>query len=195
MLGSIPLTAMAILSFSRPANIPTGADDPNSAITPSKTSRAIPEIKEIDDQGFSPLDQMQENQLNIFYYYPGGMNKAEAKFCANPLHSSSCAKAKAAATDASNQASKKFPRSTLYQGRGDAFRHCYWSARMTIDMGAKEAQGFGDRHEAYSSGKDKQMDLNNNATGRTIGSKYPTHRAASSRCEYLAKNGKLVTLK
>lgn len=66
---------------------------------------------------------------------------------------------------------------------------------MTIDMGTDEAKGFGDHHESESSGSDKSMDLANNATDRSIGKSYKTYNSASNRCEWLARNGKLVTLK
>ena len=128
-------------------------------------------------------------------YYPGGMNSAEFWFCANPLNVNACAKAKAAADDALARAQARFASSTLYLGKGDAYRHCYWSARMTIDMGAATAKGFGDRHEADSSGADKDMDLRNNATGRSVGGSYRTYTTSSNRCEYLARNGHLVTLR
>lgn len=128
-------------------------------------------------------------------YYPGGMNSAEAKFCAQPWNWGNCASAKAAADDALARAQARFDSSTLYQGKGDAYRHCYWNARMTIDMGAGVAQGFGDRHESESSGRDKDMDLANNATGRVVGQIYRNYDSASNRCEWLAHNNRLVTLR
>lgn len=135
------------------------------------------------------------NAISLYGYYPGGMNGEEARFCAQPWNWGKCASAKSAADDALSRAQKKFDASTLFQGKGDAYRHCYWSARMTIDMGAAVAKGFGDRHEAGSSGEDKRMDLSNNATGRSVGSSYRTYSSASNRCEMLARTGKLVTLK
>lgn len=128
--------------------------------------------------------------------YPGGLNGAEFAHCSQPWNMPNCAKAKSAADDASARARGKFPQATLHEGKGDAYRHCYWSARMTIDMGLGEAQGFGDRHEAASpAGPDKNMDLENNATGRSVGQSHRSHNSASDRCEDLARNGKLVTLK
>lgn len=128
-------------------------------------------------------------------YYPGGMNSEEAWFCAKPWNWGKCSSAKSAADDALKRAKAKFPGNSLYLGKGDAYRHCYWSARMTIDMGAGVAKGFGDRHESESSGDDKRMDLANNATGRSVGLSYRSHNSASNRCEWLAQNNRLVTLK
>ena len=65
--------------------------------------------------------------------------------------------------------------------------------KRTLRVG--EAQGFGDRHEAESSGPDKEMDLANNATGRSVGQSYRTYDSASNRCEWLARNNRLVTLR
>lgn len=128
-------------------------------------------------------------------YYPGNMNSEEAWFCGKPWNWENCKSAKVAADDALKHAKQKFPVDSLYLGKGDAYRHCYWSARITIDMGADVAKGFGDRHEAESSGKDKEMDLTNNATGRSVGKSYKNYNSASNRCEYLANSGKLMTLK
>ncbi|OKL50983.1 hypothetical protein BSZ39_12885 [Bowdeniella nasicola] len=112
-------------------------------------------------------------------YYYGGMNGAEFQFCAQPWNFNKCRKAKAAADDALSRARQKFAAASLYQGKGDAYRHCYWSARMTIDMGSATAKGFGDRHEAESSGADKKMDLRNNEIGRSVGRSYTRYATAS----------------
>lgn len=44
-------------------------------------------------------------------------------------------------------------------------------------------------------GRDKEMDLANNATGRSVGQSYRTYDSASNRCEWLARNNRLVTLR
>lgn len=129
-------------------------------------------------------------------YYPGGMNKAEFDFCKWPINMPACASAKSAADDALKRAQQKFPAQSLYQGKGDAYRHCYWSARMTREIGESAAQGFGDRHESETpEGADKSMDLRNNATGRSVGKRSRSNDAASKACEYMANNGQLVTIK
>ncbi|WP_080602994.1 DUF6973 domain-containing protein [Tropheryma whipplei] len=132
--------------------------------------------------------------LSVRYDSPG--NALELGFCSF-LSSSflsrviNCIKAKSAANDAVSRAAGKCPGSTLIGGKGDAFRHCYWSARMTIDMG--EAKGFGDRHEAFSHAPERYMDLKNNEIGRSVGAVYRSYESASRRCEFLAHTDQLVT--
>lgn len=71
---------------------------------------------------------------------------------------------------------KYYSNSTLYQGNGDAFRHSFWNAALSKDLGAIKGRDVGvarakvwtDAHEQYSSGVDKEMDLYNNEVGRTI---------------------------
>lgn len=138
---------------------------------------------------------VRPDEFTTYGYYPGGLNGAEARFCAQPWNFGKCASAKSASDDALARSRAKFDEYSLSLGKGDAYRHCYWSARMTIDMGVGEAQGFGDRHEAESSGRDKEMDLANNATGRSVGQSYRTYDSASNRCEWLARNNRLVTLR
>lgn len=43
---------------------------------------------------------------------------------------------------------------------------------MTNNIGSSMAKGFADAHEYYSSGVDKEMDLYNNAQGRSVGASY-----------------------
>lgn len=73
---------------------------------------------------------------------------------------------------ASGQANYLYQPSTLWKGNGDAFRHAYWNALLHHDIGDQLATAFTTAHEANSSGVDKEMDLNNNAIGRLLGSYY-----------------------
>ena len=63
--------------------------------------------------------------------------------------------------------------------KGNAFQHAYWNAIMTSMHGADLAAEYGTAHEEYPSSNDipnrysKEMDLHNNAVGRTIGLNYP----------------------
>ncbi|MFJ6415783.1 DUF6973 domain-containing protein [Paeniglutamicibacter sp. NPDC091659] len=68
---------------------------------------------------------------------------------------------------ASKEASKRFAKKTLHNGKGDAFRHCYWNARMTKSMGSNYAGIIATNHEDVNKGpaKERSMDLKNNATG------------------------------
>ena len=83
------------------------------------------------------------------------------------------------------------------QGAPNAFLHCYWSARMTIDFGAATAKGFGDRHEANSGDDERRMDLGNNAHGRRVGeqatgsTELRKYRNAATRCYRMSQDGTL----
>lgn len=55
-----------------------------------------------------------------------------------------------------------------WQDNSDAFRHCCWSALMKNAMSESDADVWATAHEAESSGIDKDMDLFNNAVGRSI---------------------------
>jgi hypothetical protein len=140
----------------------------------------------------SPLQTRQ-------YPYFGSIN--ELGYCINPFNISACFAAQGHADVASAAAQSRFPTST-HNGKGDAYRHCYWNARMTIDFGATKAKEIGDAHEAGSSGPqaEKNMDLANNATGRSIGggasgqSKDAKYANAEVTCRTRANNGQLVTL-
>lgn len=110
-----------------------------------------------------------------------------------------CTEANGAANNASKAAADLFPAKSLHNGKGDAFRHCYWNALMTIDFGSDRAEEVATNHENYADGpaKEKKMDLANNKTGRAVGNSksYNTNSKAKNRCKALAKDGKLVTLK
>src|ERR1017187_7542453 len=92
----------------------------------------------------------------------------------------------AAAQKASQEAFKRYPREG-HNGRGDAFRHAYWSALMTRNGGLQMAKRYGYAHEAVPPGDgthpvivgkglmltqpraEREMDEFNNAAGRSIG--------------------------
>ena len=63
----------------------------------------------------------------------------------------------------------------MYQTIGDAYRHAYFAALNTRNMGYTNAKALGDAHECNpetSSGEDKAMDLHNNAWGYHYGSTF-----------------------
>ena len=96
-------------------------------------------------------------------------NPAEILFCAHPTHWRICLKAKRDAEIAEATAKARYPQNSLQDGRGDAFRHCYWNVRMVQSVGAEHAYGFATRHEWGKSGLSKDMDLRNNKIGRYVG--------------------------
>ena len=97
----------------------------------------------------------------------------------------------AAAQKASQEALKRY-RGEGHNGRGDAFRHAYWSALMTRNAGLLMARRYGYAHEAVPPGDgihpvivgkgtmltqpraEREMDEFNNAVGRAIGAANPT---------------------
>lgn len=82
-------------------------------------------------------------------------------------------KANELANDALARAVRNFPRPTLHNGAGDAWRHCYWSCAMSGELGRGQAKEVGDIHEKYGGNPphEKSMDLHNNAMGRVCGGK------------------------
>lgn len=79
---------------------------------------------------------------------------------------------------AQSQTEKKFGHNGLGD-RSDAFRHGIWNAEMTILIGSDKAELFATAHEdkdtegtesdGFSKEEHKNMDLHNNAVGRSIG--------------------------
>ena len=126
------------------------------------------------------------------------LNAADKEWCivCHPLRWWLCWKAYRHATCARKSTKKLFGENG-HNNAADAYRHCYWSARMTLDMGAEHAKGFGDRHEDVPYHKqpatEQDMDLTNNRHGRKIGQMVSTYEEASARCYAWSKNGTLQT--
>ncbi|EON65088.1 hypothetical protein W97_04323 [Coniosporium apollinis CBS 100218] len=126
----------------------------------------------------------------------------EMAWCLIPWNIDDCYKAQKHANTAGSQAATYYP-SSLHNGKGDAFRHCYWNARMTVDLGSSKAKKIGDNHEDGSNGPEaeKRMDRANNASGRTIGSnasggsKSAKYTSARNACKSATDSGRLVTLR
>lgn len=70
----------------------------------------------------------------------------------------------------------------LENGPADAFRHCYWNARMSMVFGVSKTKKIADNHERYGAGSPgaTAMDYHNNHVGRSLGAKTP--EAAESAC-------------
>ncbi len=70
------------------------------------------------------------------------------------------------------EARQNFPRSELWNGGGDAWRHFRWSFEMTHSIGVGSATVFANAHEVSNpnSGGEQAMDLYNNAMGRAFAS-------------------------
>lgn len=90
------------------------------------------------------------------------------------------------AQTADSEARRLYQSSTLYLGNGDAFRHTYWNALMTKNVGSFIAELFATAHESDTpDGVDKTMDLNNNYTGRNIGLYYSSSVLESTVITYV----------
>ena len=125
--------------------------------------------------------------------YSGGYLEKAA--CVIDVGLLSCNKAAEDAREAANSAQQLFPNS-LHNGQGDAFRHCYWNARMVKSIGEWNATKVAGNHEAINGGPqaEKDMDLANNATGRSVGLQSADIGAAKNTCASMAWNGQLKTL-
>jgi RHS repeat-associated protein len=98
--------------------------------------------------------------------------------------------------DALSAAQRKFPRNELHNGKGDAFRHCYWSCIMSLRMGVDQAKSVGDTHEEYGTkaGQAKNeeiMDLHNNQKGRNCSLSSKTKKDCENNCQNSLDDGSL----
>lgn len=120
--------------------------------------KKIKEKEKISDTVISP------------FYTIWGMNLNAAEIALTILYPVSAIYVYADAQTALEEAENRYQYNTLYQGNGDAFRHAYWNALMTNDIGSNKAELFANAHESETpDGIDKTMDLYNNAQGRSIG--------------------------
>ena len=132
-----------------------------------------------------------------FYSGYGSLTSAEKSFCDNPIHWRDCYRARKDASRALTLA-VEFNSSSVHYGAADAFRHCYWNARMTIHIGHDDAYQIATRHESESRGNDKVMDLHNNQVGRWVAAQLASseHPLRDSRgwCQYYAMGQDLYML-
>lgn len=136
------------------------------------------------------------------------MGLQEKVACVAMVGVNNCRTAEQAARDSVAQTISLFGKSDG-QDKSDAFRHCYWSALMTIRMNSKVAETIGNNHEKYSSERyephfpeDTEMDLYNNAQGRKVGAVSAIgpinsikESQASTVCKQWADNGTLRTIR
>lgn len=83
-------------------------------------------------------------------------------------------------------------------GHGDAFRHCYWNARLSIEFGEAWTRAFCTAHEARAGNEalSEAMDLYNNEVGRAIAAANPhaTPAALSDLVLAALTAGRLVVI-
>jgi hypothetical protein len=115
--------------------------------------------------------------------------------CVVEIGLSLCSKAGADADTAKASAEAKFP-SSLHNGQGDAYRHCYWSGLMTHHIGSGNALFVGENHEAFSftTQEEYEMDTYNNKQGRIAGLNSTRDIDVLNICYGWARNNKLKTL-
>ena len=125
---------------------------------------------------------------------PRGSTYVEAIKCVFLVGPFDCAKAKTDADNAGETARNNYPANTLHNGIGDAFRHCYWNALMTISIGRDQAKKVADLHEDNNPTgplAERVMDLFNNEIGRQVGSDSKTADEAREKCAEYAATGYL----
>jgi len=83
-----------------------------------------------------------------------------------------------------------------HDGKRDAFRHCYFTCRLTQEIGIDEALEAGDIHEScfYHGKASRDMDLYNNRVGAEIGDGTRSASICKTGCLNAAANGDLVVL-
>lgn len=115
------------------------------------------------------------------YFSTSGLEPLACVFVIANL--TACNAAKNYAQTALNTAQARYP-SSVHNGKGDAFRHCYWNALMTMGIGEDYALRIASNHEAVSSNPtaEKNMDLYNNSRGRWA---WKNYHAADTPCTQL----------
>ncbi|TMP70107.1 hypothetical protein CWB76_12040 [Pseudoalteromonas sp. S1609] len=81
--------------------------------------------------------------------------------------------------------------------KSDAFRHCFWSATLSRDIGYKNALEFTNAHESspLNIAEEKTMDLHNNSVGLRIGISNSDNTKLSKMCNDALSAGKLKVIK
>jgi RHS repeat-associated protein len=99
----------------------------------------------------------------------GRANDAECSWCTHdPFRLGRCHTAARLGVEAEDRGRANFPGEIRRQR---AFRHCFWSGRMTVAWGAGVAKGFGDRHEDVPGNPrvDRRRAYRYNHAGRILG--------------------------
>lgn len=99
-----------------------------------------------------------------------------------------------------NEAAARYPRESLHNGIGDAFRHCYLTALLTRDIGEARALELTNLHEDFCGNPEDErtMDLHNNSVGAELGrglDKSFPDASLADMCATAASSGRLKMLK
>jgi hypothetical protein len=162
-----------LINYYKTAGYPTVFNDTLFTLNSSyKQSRSYPSLSTFLDNVPELLDCIALTNLNM------------------------CTTAKNDASTAEASAQARFPATTLHNGKGDAYRHCYWSGLMTRHIGSGNALKISENHETHSPGPliEYQMDTYNNTKGRVAGINSAYDSDVRYTCYAWANNGTLITL-
>jgi len=161
----------------------------------------LPELSKLSDIEANDLFKYQISAspftaMAAAYYTDIAWSAVEKAACVIHVDLLSCNRAASDASLASSSAANIFAASTLHNGQGDAFRHCFWNALMTKSIGVNGAMKIASNHENVRNGpaNEKSMDLANNLTGRNVGLSSGGQSQSHSICNTKARTGQLVTL-
>lgn len=198
----IPSTANAMGNGDELINEIKSSSDPWSTLDVMSSSDKLEVLAVLEDFDMGQLDAIFQEHTPVSARASAGYSDIlwstlEKAACVVHVDLISCNIANKDAKTASTAAGNYYVPSVLHNGSGDAFRHCYWSALMTIHIGESGAMKIGSNHEVVRNGpaKEKQMDLANNKTGRAIGKAQKTDAKSKNECRVRANQRKLVTLK
>lgn len=149
-------------------------------------------LEVMKDQGVYHQDFSSLGSFRIASGSPNAAKFSEGVKCIFQVGPIDCYTAKNDANTAYAAAEELYPDS-LHNGPGDAFRHCYWNALMTIHINKDQAKIVADNHEEISNGPEAEnrMDYKNNEIGREIGEGAPNEEAAKNGCIDAVNNGRL----
>ncbi|MDE1474930.1 DUF6973 domain-containing protein [Xenorhabdus bovienii] len=98
-----------------------------------------------------------------------------------------------AAQEASNETKRLFGING-HNDLSDAFRHCYFAAMLSRDLGYYDALDYLNAHESSPNNpiREKRMDTQNNYIGADIGRTQKRNSELSAMCFQAAQGGKLA---
>ncbi len=84
-----------------------------------------------------------------------------------------------------------------HNDKSDAFRHCFWSAMLSRDIGYKNALEFTTAHEDFPENpvNEKDMDLHNNNVGIRLGVSMASNEKLAQYCHTALLVGRLKVIK
>lgn len=141
--------------------------------------------------GNGPISRVDPSGLD----WLGTYNDKEAAYCRNLGNFTACAINLVLGEKAASTAIVKYGYlSSVNEGKGDACRHCLWQAALTLGLGWRRAEAFGNLHEGYPANNwiywrsaptwAVRMDLYNNQYGRRVGE---TARANGYKWDWLVR--------